>query len=263
MRLVSFVRSDGAARVGMLSPDRARVADLTAIGLEDVYAAVPRLPQLERLTSHLTLAPGAVAYGVGNVRLLAPVPYARLVREAPVAVSADAGPARDEPALSFADPAEIAGPGTHVTPGAGDVLGFGVAGVVGTGGRDIEPATVAGHVAGYTLVAEWHDPWSPARRSELVVMGPALVAADAFEENEALTLTVPDGGVRHVAVAGATAAIQRMVVAASSRYTLRPGDIFLHLAGATEVDLPVGERGEIIIDAEWSGALAHTAHRNA
>ena len=67
MRLVSFVRSDGAARVGMLSPDRARVADLTAIGLEDVYAAVPRLPQLERLTSHLTLAPGAVAYGVGSV----------------------------------------------------------------------------------------------------------------------------------------------------------------------------------------------------
>lgn len=263
MRLVSFVRSDGAARVGMLSPDRARVADLTAIGLEDIYAAVPRLPQLARLTAHLTLAPGAVAYDVGNVRLLAPVPYARLVREAPVAVSAEAGPAGDEPALSFADPAEIAGPGAHVTPGAGDLLGVGVAGVVGTGGRDIEAATVAGHVAGYTIVAEWHDPWSPARRSELVVMGPALVAADAFDGNEALTLTVPDGGARHVTVTGATGAIERMVVAASSRYTLRPGDIFLHLAGAIEVDLPAGAHGEIIIDAAWSGALAHTAHRNA
>lgn len=263
MRLVSFVRSDGAARVGMLSPDRARVADLTAIGLEDVYAAVPRLAQLERLTSHLTLAPGAVAYGIGNVRLLAPVPYARLVRETPVAVSADAGPAVEELALTFADPAELAGPGAHVTCGAGDVLGFGVAGVIGTGGRDIDPATVEGHVAGYTLVAEWHDPWSPARRAELVVTGPALVAADLFDENEVLSLRVPGGGVRHAAMSGAAAAVERMVVAASTRYTLRPGDIFLHLAGATEVDLPAAERGEIIIDAEWSGALAHTAHRNA
>ena len=112
--LVSFVRPGGnAACVGLLSPDGGRVADLTAIGMEDVYAALPRVAQLEKLRKHLTLTPGAVVYPVGNVRLLAPVPYARLVSD----LSAVA-PGGADAELAFADPRELAGPGARLTVGA-------------------------------------------------------------------------------------------------------------------------------------------------
>src|SRR6476646_421257 len=132
--LVSFVPpGGGSARVGLLSADGGRVADLTAIGMEDVFAALPRVAQLERLVKHLTATPGAVTYDVGSVRLLAPVPDARLVR----AVGAAVPDGADDRALAFADPREIAGPGAHIQVGGGELLAVGIVAAIGTGGRDI------------------------------------------------------------------------------------------------------------------------------
>ncbi|NUR21132.1 MAG: hypothetical protein HOQ12_16475, partial [Gemmatimonadaceae bacterium] len=191
--LVSFVRpGGGAACVGLLSPDGGRVADLTAIGMEDVYAALPRAAQLERLQKHLTLTPGAVVYPVGNVRLLAPVPYARLVRDlAPV-------PADGEPEeLSFADPREIAGPGAHLTVGAEDVLAIGIAGAVGTGGRDLAGGDAASHIAGVTLFAEWRGPGATDDAShERLVMGPALAPLGAMDEEGSILVSIPGESAR-------------------------------------------------------------------
>ncbi|NUQ21171.1 MAG: hypothetical protein HOQ09_09445, partial [Gemmatimonadaceae bacterium] len=169
--LVSFVPpGGGAACVGLLSVDGGRVADLTAIGMEDVYAALPRAAQLEKLQKHLTQTAGAVVYPVGNVRLLAPVPYARLVRDLS-AVAAGGG----EEELSFADPREISGPGAHLTVGADEVLVVGIGAAIGTGGRDLSGAHAASHIAGVTLFAEWRGSGAPDDSPrERLVMGPAL-----------------------------------------------------------------------------------------
>lgn len=277
MRLVSFVRPNGAeACVGLLSADGSRVADLTAIGLEDIYAALPRFSQLGRLSTHLVQAPGAVAYPVGSVRLLAPVPYARFVREGRLVASRgiDTGettPA-DEPQygastaeredLVFADPAEIAGPGAHITCGADDILGFGVVAVLRMGGRDLHQREAAGHIGGLTLFAEWHDPLTGAHRPDAIVMGPSLTPPELFAEADDVVLIPPDGGVRQAGTAGALSALARLIALASMRYTLRAGDLFIYDAGSSEVAIAPGSHAELVVESPWAGALAHTAHRS-
>ena len=278
VKLVSFVRPNAAdACVGLLSADGARVADLTAIGLEDIYAALPRFSQLGRLATHLIQAPGAVAYPVGSVRLLAPVPYARFVREGRLVPTTETrmsgGGERDElpqfgvshvaerEELVFADPAEIAGPGAHITCGPEEILGFGVVAVLRMGGRDINEREAAGHVGGLTLFAEWHDPATAAHRPDAIVMGPSLTPPNLFAEADDVVLIPPDGGVRHAGTAGALTALSRLIALASSRYTLRAGDLFIYDAGAAEVDIAPGSHAELVVESPWAGSLAHTAHR--
>lgn len=279
VRLVSFVRPNAAdACVGLLSADGSRVADLTAIGLEDIFAALPRFSQLGRLSTHLVQAPGAVAYPVGNVRLLAPVPYARYVREGRlVATSEPPAPnaggrgelpqfgeshAPDREALVFTDPAEIAGPGAHLTCGPDEILGFGVVAVLRMGGRDIHEREAADHIGGVTLFAEWHDPLTGAHRPDAIVMGPSLTPPELFAEADDVVLIPPDGGVRHAGTSGALGALARLIALASARYTLRAGDLFIFDAGAAEVDLVPGSHAELVVESPWAGSLAHTAHRS-
>ena len=254
--LVSFVPpGGGSARVGLLSADGGRVADLTAIGMEDVFAALPRVAQLERLVKHLTATPGAVTYAVGSVRLLAPVPYARLVRE----VAAPVPDGGDAVALAFADPREIAGPGAHVSVNASELLAIGVVGAIGTGGRDIAAADGAAHLAGVAMFAEWRtsDPEAEIA-SDRLVLGPALAPLSALGDESELLLTPPGESVRRAPLAGALDALGAAVSAASSRYTLRVGDLFMHDAGV--VDLPLGtpESAEITIDGP-GGTLSLTS----
>jgi hypothetical protein len=261
--LVTFVRPGGAAigesaRVGLLSADGGRVADLTAIGMEDVFAALPRVAQLERLITHLTATPGAVTYDVGSVRLLAPVPYARLVRDV-AAVAPDGEPAGT---LHFADPREIAGPGTHVAVSGGELLAIGIAGALGTGGRDIAPERGASHLAGVTIFAEWRSADPDAEvASDRLVMGPALVPVAALNEEAELLVTLPRESVRRIPLGGALAALGGAVAAASARYTLRAGDLFHHDAGIVDAPLGDGESAEITIDGP-SGTLSHVVTRS-
>jgi hypothetical protein len=271
------VRPNGAeACVGLLSADGSRVADLTAIGLEDIYAALPRFSQLGRLSTHLTHAPGAVAFPVGSVRLLAPVPYARFVREGRLVTSRGAGASEATPSgevpqfgsaperedLVFADPAEIAGPGAHVTCNPEDILSFGVVAVLRMGGRDLHEREASSHIGGVTLFAEWHDPLSGVHRPDAIVMGPALTAPELFADADDVVLIPPDGGVRHAGTTGALKALARLIALASTRYTLRAGDLFVYDAGAAEVAIAPGAHAEIVIESPWAGALAHTAHRS-
>lgn len=257
--LVSFVPpGGGSASVGLLSADGGRVADLTAIGMEDVFAALPRIGQLERLVKHLTATPGAVTYAVGSVRLLAPVPYARLVREVGAPVpdgGADAG-------LSFADPREIAGPGTHVNVGADEVLAVGIVGAIGTGGRDIAPENATAHLAGVTMFAEWRtsDPDAEVASDRLVI-GPALAAVSTLALDAELLVTPPHESVRRVPLRGALDALGAAVSAASARYTLRVGDLFVHDAGVIDPALGALERAEITIDGP-GGTLSHVVVRS-
>jgi len=256
--LVSFVRpGGGAACVGLLSADGGRVADLTAIGMEDVFAALPRVGQLERLVKHLTATPGAVTYDVGSVRLLAPVPYARLVRDA-AAVVPDGG---DAGALTFADPREIAGPGTHLQVSGGEVLAVGLVAAIGTGGRDIAAEQGASHLAGVTMFVEWRraDPEEEVASDRLVI-GPALASMSTLAEDAELLLTLPHESARRIPLAGARGALGAAVASASSRYTLRPGDLFLHDAGIVDAPLGARESAEITIDGP-SGTLSHVATR--
>jgi hypothetical protein len=256
--LVSFVPpGGGGASVGLLSADRGRVADLTAIGMEDVFAALPRAGQLEGLVKHLTASPGAVTYAVGSVRLLAPVPYARLVREVAAPVPDDG----DGVALSFADPREIAGPGTRISVSANELLAVGIVGAIGTGGRDIAPEDGASHLAGITLFAEWRtaDPDAEVANDRLVT-GPAVAPASALASDSELLVTFPEESVRRVPLAGALGALGAAVSAASARYTLRVGDLFLHDAGIVDAALGREEDAEITIDGP-GGTLSHVAAR--
>ena len=258
--LVSFVRPGGGpAAVGLLSADGGRVADLTAIGMEDVFAALPRVAQLERLVKHLTATPGAVTYDVGSVRLLAPVPYARLVRDAAVVLPDGAGAG----ALTFADPREVAGPGTHVSVGGSELLAVGVVAAIGTGGRDIAVKAGTSHLAGVTIFAEWRsaDPEAEVAADRLVI-GPALASMAALGEDAELLVTLPHESVRRIPLAGAREALGAAVAAASSRFTLRPGDLFLHDAGVVDAPLGARESGEITIDGP-SGTLSHVATRSS
>ena len=256
--LVSFVRpGGGSAAVGLLSAGSGRVADLTAIGMEDVFAALPRVAQLERLVKHLTATPGAVTYDVGSVRLLAPVPYARLVRTA-AAVLPDGGAAD---ALTFADPREIAGPGTRLEVRGDEVLAVGLVGAIGTGGRDIAAREGASHLAGVTMFVEWRsvDPEADVASDRLIV-GPALATISSLADDAELLVTLPHESVRRIPLGGARAALGAAVAAASSRYTLRPGDLFLHDAGVVDAPIAAGGSAEIIIDGP-SGTLSHVAAR--
>jgi hypothetical protein len=257
--LVSFVRpGGGAACVGLLSADGGRVADLTAIGMEDVFAALPRVAQLERLVTHLTATPGAVTYDVGSVRLLAPVPYARLVREAAAVVPDDG----DAATLTFADPREIAGPGAHVTVSGDELLAVGVVAAIGTGGRDIAPKDGAAHLAGVTIFAEWRAADAePLSGGDRLVTGPALAPMTALGEDAELLVTLPRESVRRIALVGAREALGNAVAAASARYTLRAGDLFLHDAGVVEALLDEHASAEITIDGP-SGTLSHVATRS-
>ncbi len=261
--LVTFVRPGGAAvgesaRVGLLSADGGRVADLTAIGMEDVFAALPRVAQLERLVTHLTATPGAVTYDVGSVRLLAPVPYARMVREV-VAVAADGAAAE---ALTFGDPREIAGPGTHVAVNANELLAVGLIAAIGTGGRDITPERGAAHLAGVTMFAEWRSPDPDAEvASDRLVIGPALASPAVLTGDSELLVTLPHESVRRIPLGGALEALGQSVAAASARYTLRAGDLFVHDAGIVDAPLGARESAEITIDGP-SGTLSHVATRS-
>jgi hypothetical protein len=258
--LVTFVRPGGGeAAVGLLSADGGRVADLTAIGMEDVFAALPRVAQLERLVKHLTATPGAVTYDVGSVRLLAPVPYARLVRNVAATVP-DGG---DPDGLTFADPREIAGPGARIPVSGGELLAVGLVAAIGIGGRDITPAQGAAHLAGITMFAEWRsaDPEAEVAADRLVT-GPALAPIRSLAGDAELLLTLPHASVRRIPLAGARDALGAAVAAASARYTLRPGDLFLHDAGVVDAPLGAGESGEITIDGP-SGTLSHVAARSS
>ena len=246
--LVTFVRPGGAgqgetARVGLLSADGGRVADLTAIGMEDVFAALPRVAQLERLVTHLTATPGAVTYDVGSVRLLAPVPYARLVRE----VAAVPAGGKDTPA--------------HVAVTANELLAVGVVAAIGTGGRDISPADGATHLAGVTIFAEWRgaDPDAEVAHDRLVI-GPALVPVSTLTDESELLVTLPHESVRRIPLGGALGTLGQAVAAASARYTLRAGDLFVHDAGVVDAPLGARESAEITIDGP-SGTLSHVATR--
>ena len=256
--LVTFVRPGGGeAAVGLLSADGGRVADLTAIGMEDVFAALPRIAQLERLVKHLTATPGAVTYDVGSVRLLAPVPYARLVRDS-AAMVPERGAAD---ALTFADPREIAGPGTQLQGSGDEVLAVGLVAAIGTGGRDIAAAQGASHLAGVTMFAEWRsaDPEAEVASDRLIV-GPALAPVSALADDAELLVTLPHESVRRIPLPGAREALGAAVAAASARYTLRPGDLFLHDAGVVDAPLGARESGEITIDGP-SGTLSHVVAR--
>ncbi len=265
--LVTFVRPGGArggvgtgenACVGLLSADGGRVADLTAIGMEDVFAALPRVAQLERLLTHLTATPGAVSYDVGSVRLLAPVPYARLVRD----VAAVAPDGADVAALRFSDPREIAGPGARISVDGSELLAVGVIAAIGTGGRDIAADDGIAHLAGVTMFAEWRSADPDAEvASDRLLSGPALAPMTALTDDAELLVTVPRESVRRIPLAGASKALGAAVAAASARYTLRAGDLFLHDAGVVDSLLGARESGEITIDGP-SGTLSHTATRS-
>ena len=265
--LVTFVRPGGArgglatgenACVGLLSADGGRVADLTAIGMEDVFAALPRVAQLERLRTHLTATPGAVSYDIGSVRLLAPVPYARLVRDL-AAVAADGA---DVAALRFSDPREIAGPGAHVPVTGSELLAVGIVAAIGMGGRDIAADDGVAHLAGVTMFAEWRSADPDAEvASDRLLTGPALAPMTSLTDDAELLVTLPRESVRRIPLAGARLALGSAVAAASARYTLRAGDLFLHDAGVVDSPLGAGESGEITIDGP-SGTLSHIATRS-
>ena len=138
---------------------------------------------------------------------------------------------------------------------------LGLVAAIGTGGRDIAVSDGASHLAGVTMFAEWRsaDPEAEVASDRLII-GPALAPVTALADEAELLVTLPHESVRRIPLAGARQALGAAVAAASARYTLRPGDLFLHDAGVVDAPLGARESGEIAIDGP-SGTLSHVAAR--
>jgi hypothetical protein len=91
-------------------------------------------------------------------------------------------------------------------------------------------------------------------------MGPALAPIEGLNTEAELLVTLPGESVRRIPLAGARAALGAAIAAASGRYTLRAGDLFLRDAGVVDAPLGAGESAEITIDGP-AGTLSHVAAR--
>jgi hypothetical protein len=121
LRLVSFVpRERDGVHVGLLTPDAQHVVDLAHLGITDVLEAIGQLETLRRAAGAIVHGPSRTAHAVSDVHLVASLPLARSV----VVLG-------DSALVSFADPATLHGPGSHLTRTDALTARVGLAAVVG------------------------------------------------------------------------------------------------------------------------------------
>jgi len=269
MRLLSFLAPpDPTPRVGLLAHDGARVVDLSAVGVGDMFDAVARVWELGRVAAHLVHAPGALSHPLAAVRLLAPLPSARTAWvDDPVA--ATAGASRGLPLLAeapfgvrYADPAPILASGDALPAGAaGGIARLGVGVVIGREARGLTEARVEQAIAGYCVAALW----AANEDDAYTAAGPWLVTGDELRGRRvgpamldlAATVAV-NGRVTWSGSCTAAAGGGALLAQVSASYTLRPGD----LLGVGVVSLPAATGGvrlaagdDVVFEVERLGAL--------
>lgn len=266
MRLLSFLAPDeGAVRVGLLSHDEARVVDLTAVGVEDVFDALARVGQLRRVAGHLLHAPGALALPAASVRPLACVPVARAVWRAP---SSAAGPGSGRPAgargrspLEYVDPAPMLGTGDRVeSAGALAELAFGVGCVMAGARAGSGPAELEGAIAGFCLAIRWAAPAAPGLVRRGAALGPWLVTTDELAHRRTgpaaydLGLALAVNGAEHYRGSWEELApgLVEVLTAAAGAFTLRAGDV---LCAPRAAVTSVGPGDDVVLHSERLGVL--------
>jgi len=152
----------------------------------------------------------------------------------------------DQPAFYFSNPAALIGSGedVHIAPGSVQWdFELEVAAVIGTAGRDLDPATAEKHIAGYCVLCDWsaRDLQAAEMRVGLgpvkgkdtaTSLGPVLVTPDELRPYRAgngydLAMTASVNG-RHYSRgnwADLYWSFGQMLAYASRGTSLRPGDI--------------------------------------
>ena len=267
MRLVSFLPpSSTSVHVGALAPDGVRIVDLTAIGVADMFDAVARAGALARVAGHLLHAPGAVAWRVSDVRLLAPLPGARTAHLLTSPVLPVAG---EGPALRFDDPRPLLGDGARVTPRDGDRWLACLAVIVGADGHGMDAEAGERHVGGIALAGRWLG--DDALAAPVLQLGPCVMPAAMLASHRppgsagfALAARVSVDG-REVA-SGTLAALPlapgALVAAAAARHTVRVGDVLtmpLRASAGGWLATSPGAGDQVTFEVERLGALTMRA----
>jgi 2-keto-4-pentenoate hydratase/2-oxohepta-3-ene-1,7-dioic acid hydratase in catechol pathway len=106
---------------------------------------------------------------LAGAALLAPIPQPPSIRDfmafeshvvtSMAAIGASVDPVwYQQPVFYFTNPAAVFGPGADVPMAPGTAMWdyeLEVAAVIGRGGADLDPATAAEHIAGYTILCDW------------------------------------------------------------------------------------------------------------
>ena len=263
MRLVTFERHDP------LGPDRVRVGAQIE---NDRGSFVLDLAQADpRLSSEMSLLLGAGAPALGlaraavaaagpdallpaaGVSVLAPVPHpGKILCVGYNYVGHDAAGAVERPEFPeiFAKTANtVVGPEQAIVlPRASRQVDYEaeLAGVIGTGGRDIAPSDAMEHVAGYTLFNDVSARDWQGRGSQWLLgksfdtfgpLGPALVTADEVPDPQCLDieLTVNGQTMQRASTRDMIFSVRYLVAYLSQVMTLEPGDI---ISTGTPAKLP-------------------------
>ncbi len=151
-----------------------------------------------------------------------------------------------QPVFYFTNPASILGPGEEVPVSPGSVAfdyELEVAAIIGTAGRDLDPATAEDHIAGYTIFADWSARdlqkvemavgLGPAKGKDgATTLGPYLVTPDELADARsakgfalAMSAQVNDREYSRGDWASLYWSFGQMLAYASRGTTLRPGDV--------------------------------------
>jgi len=245
MRIVKFAeRGNAVERVGLWVGDD-RIIDLT-----DHYGSLP--PLLEAVSAGELdggVLPDEPKRELADLRLLAP----RSIENKVLCVALNYRPHADEnkvthperPILFLKTAEALINPGDEIhKPSLTSFLDYeaGLAVFIGRTAKNVQPAAVYDHLAGYTLFNDVtgrdlvhvksgertrNDYFSAKCLDHTTPLGPAIVTKDEFGDPTKATLkgTLNGAVVQEESVSALIVSIPELVSYASQRSTLRPGDI--------------------------------------
>jgi 2-keto-4-pentenoate hydratase/2-oxohepta-3-ene-1,7-dioic acid hydratase in catechol pathway len=263
MRLVTFEDGRGQ-RLGVLQGEE--IVDVTASG-GGLPKTIVEYCGNDRLKDLAKAVDGAPRLGLGDVRLLAPVPrpaknifcvgknyheHAKEFHDSGFDASAGATASPDLPIIFTKARTTVVGPGEPI-PGSSDpTQSVDYEGeltvVIGKGGRGIKKADAYRHVFGYTILNDVtartlqhaHKQWFLGKNLDgFGPMGPCVVTADEVPDVTKLRLeTRVNGEVRQSAdVSDLIFDIPTLIETISQLMTLEPGDL---IATGTPVGVGIG-----------------------
>ena len=251
MRWVSYTSTDGAERAGVLHENTIHAVAGGVTLLDLLTAGTLQDAGRQALASPDEVVPLAQA------RLLAPVPRPPSIRdfmafeEHVVTSMKSLGQTVDplwyqQPVFYFTNPAAVIGPHDPVPIAPGSRMWdyeLEIAAIVGRTGRDLDPATAADHIAGYTVMCDWSARdlqaeemrlnLGPAKGKDTATsLGPVLVTPDELAPSTsrkgyelAMTATVNGRQYSKGTWADQYWSFAEMLAYASRGTELRPGDV--------------------------------------
>lgn len=208
--LIRSVDDHGGQQIGAQQPVRVDRSQQTDAGarVHGIRASLPEvLGDLAAAAREATDDPAEVL-PLADAQLLAPITQPPSIRDfmafeshvvtALAAIGQTVDPVwYDQPVFYFTNPAAVFGPGAQVPMAPGTRMWdyeLEVAAIIGREGVDLDPATAADHIAGYTILCDWSARdlqgaemrvgLGPAKGKDTATsIGPWLVTPDELEQH--------------------------------------------------------------------------------